>query len=58
MRARVTRSPRILVRQSSLAMQRAARGFFQRGREMEFARAANLMEEINRFLKDLERTKS
>lgn len=51
---RVVNNPRLLLRQSSGAMQRAAKIFFQQGKDTEFARAAKLMEEINRFRKALE----
>lgn len=57
MRVRVVRNPRFLVRQASQAMQRAAKGFFQHGRDAEFARAAKLMEEINRFLREMEHSR-
>jgi hypothetical protein len=44
-----------MVRQASMAMQRAARAFFQQGRDVEFVRAARLMEEINRFQNELDK---
>lgn len=57
MRSPMASNPAFLVRQSSLAMQRAAKCLFRQGRDTEFARAARLMEEINRFRRELEQRK-
>lgn len=47
------KEPIILVKRAATAMKQAARELFEQGRDTEFAKAAKLMEEINKFLGEL-----
>ncbi len=53
LRVTVMREPRALVKRAASAMKQAARELFEQGRDADFAKAAKLMEEINKFLGEL-----